>query len=585
LANTEVSQQRFDELRAEQVVGFYHSATPGTIGGMLAAVILASMLVYTKAVPLGTAAIFLSLLAASTVARIVLIQAYRRAKPPAKDWRRWSFWAIASALAGGLCWGLGALFLLDPNRVEFQFMVFLTCSGLAAGAVTALGTLLPAYYCNLFAIMVPVTVWSAMQGDALHVTYSVLAVLWMAVIAVLANSFSELLVKSLRLQFANLDLANDLLRQKELAEAANIAKSRFLASASHDLRQPVHALGMFVGALGDRALDGDSRRLVTQIQNSVGALDSLFGAILDISRLDAGVIESRPLGFAIQPLLDRICREETPEVERKGIALRLLPCSLTVQTDPVLLERVLRNLLSNAVRYTNRGRVLIGCRRAGDRISIEVWDTGCGVPLDQQELIFQEFYQIGNPERDRTRGLGLGLAIVQRLTRILGLPMHMESRVDKGSVFKVSVPLAVRGQVIVEPQRDSHAAPHRPLFIVVIDDEVAIQEAMLALLVGWGHSVVTAASCAEMLEQAAGFTATPDLIISDYRLRGEENGISTIERLRSEFNNEIAAILITGDTAPDRIREATAADCFLMHKPVSNSRLRAAIINLVDEPV
>ena len=582
MTDTEVPQQRFDELRAEQVAGFYHNATPGTVGGMIAGVILASMLVYTRATALRTAVIFLSLLGLSTLARMVLIQAYRKARPAASDWRRWSFGAIASALAGGLCWGLGSLFLLDPGRAEFQFMVFLTCAGLAAGAITALGTLLPAYYCNLFAIMVPTTVWSALQGDALHLTYSALAVLWIAVIAVLANSFSELLVKSLRLQFANLDLANDLLRQKELAETANIAKSRFLASASHDLRQPVHALGMFVGALGDRALDGDSRRLVSQIQNSVGALDSLFGAILDISRLDAGVIESRPRAFAIQPLLERICREEMPEAKRKGIALDLLPCSLSVQTDPVLLERVLRNLLSNAVRYTDKGRVLIGCRR-GDRLSIEFWDTGCGIPVDQQGLIFQEFYQIGNPERDRTRGLGLGLAIVQRLTQILDTPMRMQSRVDNGSVFKLSVALAAPGQPIKEPARDNSAATHRALFILVIDDEVAIQQAMSALLVGWGHSVVAAGCCAEMLERAAGFTATPDLIISDYRLRDDENGIATIERLRSEFNIDIPAILITGDTAPDRLREATASDCFLMHKPVSNSRLRAAIVNLADQ--
>ena len=573
--------QRFDEIRAEQVAGFYHNATPGTIGGMIAAVILSSMLVYTKATALQTAVIFVSLLSLSTAARMVLVQAYRKARPPASDWRRWSFCAIATSLAGGLCWGLGSWFLLDPNRAEFQFIVFLTCAGIAAGAITALGTLLPAFYCNLFAIMVPTSVWSALQGDVLHVTYSVLAALWVVIIAFLANSFSELLMKALRLQFANLDLANDLLRQKELAETANVAKSRFLASASHDLRQPVHALGMFVGALGDRELDGDSRRLVSQIQNSVGALDSLFGAILDISRLDAGVIENRPRAFAIQPLLERICREEMPEAKRKGIALHLLPCGLSVQTDPVLFERVLRNLLSNAIRYTNKGRVVIGCRR-GDRLSVEIWDTGCGIPVDQEGLIFREFYQIGNPERDRSRGLGLGLAIVQRLTRILDIPMRMESRVDKGSVFKLSVALATAGQAIVELAGDNLAATHRPLFILVIDDEVAIQLAMSTVLTGWGHSVVAAGSCSEMLGRVAGFSATPDLMISDYRLRGDENGIATIERLRNEFNNDVPAILITGDTAPDRIREATESDCFLMHKPVSNSRLRAAIISLVD---
>jgi signal transduction histidine kinase/ActR/RegA family two-component response regulator len=570
---------RLDELRAEQIAGFYRNSTPGTVGGMVAAPILTAMLLYENAVRLRVAAIFVLLLAVSTVARLVLIRTYLKVKSPVEDWRHWASWAIATALVGGSCWGLGALFLMDAAPPEYQFMVLLTCAALAAGAITAFGTYLPSYYCNLFTIMVPGCIWSALRGDALHWTYSVLCVLWMVVVAILANSFSKLLNESLALQFANLDLANDLLRQKELAEAANVAKSNFLASASHDLRQPVHALSMFVGALRDRPLDEPSGRLVRQIQNSVGALDSLFGAILDISRLDAGVIEPRPRAFAIQPLLERICRDEMPEVDRKGIALRLVPCGLTVQTDPVLLERVLRNLISNAVRYTDKGRVVVGCRR-GVRLSIEVWDSGRGIPADQQDLIFQEFYQIGNPERDRARGLGLGLAIVQRLTRILHIPMQMHSRVDRGSVFKLSVEVAASAPPAIEPPAETSQAAQPPLFILVVDDEVAIQEAMHTLLTGWGHKVITAGSCAEMLGHAAGFTSTPNLIISDYRLRCDEEGIATIERLRSEFNSDIPAILITGDTAPDRIRQATASDCFLLHKPVSNSRLRAAIVNL-----
>lgn len=582
MAKIVMSPQRLDQLRAEQVAGFYRNSTPGTAGGMITAPILTGMLVYEDAVRLRVAVIFVLVLAASTVARLVLIQTYKKAKPPVEDWHRWAVWAIVTALVGGSCWGLGSLFLMDASRPEYQFMVLMTCAALAAGAITAFGTYLPSYYCNLFTIMVPGCIWSALQGDALHWTYAVLAVLWMAIVALLANSFGKLLIDSLELQFANLDLANDLRRQKELAEAANVAKSRFLASASHDLRQPVHALGMFVGALGDRALDGDSRRLVDQIQNSIGALDSLFGAILDISRLDAGVIETRPRAFAIQPLLERICREEMPDVTRKGIALHLLPCSLFVHSDPVLLERVLRNLLSNAVRYTDKGRVVVGCRR-GDRLSIEIWDTGRGIAIDQQELIFQEFYQIGNPERDRTRGLGLGLAIVQRLTRILAIPMDIQSRVGKGSVFKLSVALAAGGPAVIEPSPESSLAAHPSLFILVVDDEIAIQRAMDTLLTGWGHQVVTAGSCTEMLDRATAFTTAPDLIISDYRLRSDENGIDTVERLRSEFNSDIPAILITGDTAPDRIREAMASDCFLMHKPVSNSRLRAAIVNLAIE--
>ena len=577
-----MSPQRLDQLRAEQVAGFYRNSTPGTAGGMIVAPILSGLLVYEKAVSFGVAAIFVLLLALSTIGRLALIWAYKKAAPPAKDWRRWANFALVTALIGGLCWGFGGLSLLDPSRPEYQFMVLMTCAALAAGAITAFGTYLPSYYCNLFAIMAPGCVWSALQGDALHWTYAILDVIWVAVVAVLANSFSKLLIDSLELQFANLDLANDLLIQKEFAEAANVTKSRFLASASHDLRQPVHALGMFVGALRDRPLDEVSGRLVRQIQNSIGALDSLFSAILDISRLDAGIIESRPQAFAIHPMLERICRDEIPEIDRKGIELRLIPCSIIVRTDPVLLERVLRNLVSNAVRYTDAGRVVIGCRR-GARLSVEVWDSGRGIPADQQDLIFQEFYQIGNSERDRARGLGLGLAIVRRLTRILDIPMQMQSRVARGSVFKLSLPVAAERPVAIEPAQGLHAVTQVSHFILVIDDEVAIQEGMKALLTGWGHSVITASSCAEMLEYATAFTATPSLIISDYRLRNSEDGIAAIERLRSEFNSDIPAILITGDTAPDRIRDAVISDCLLMHKPVSDNRLRASIVKLTAE--
>jgi two-component system, sensor histidine kinase len=579
LTEAAASIQRLDQLRSEQVAGFYRNALPGTLGSLIAATILSSMLVYVRAIPLGVGVVFLALVAASNLARIVLLHAYRISRPAVEDWRRWSLWAIASALVGGLCWGFGSLLLLDPSRAELQFMVFLTGACMAAGAITAFGTFLPAYYCNLFAIMLPPAVWSALQGDILHGTYAVLAALWIIVVAALARTFGRILAGSLLLQFENLDLANNLRRQKELAEEANVAKSRFLASASHDLRQPVHALGMFVGALRDRPLDDGSRKLVRQIENSIGALDSLFAAILDISRLDAGVIEARPQVFPIQPLLERTCQEATPDAERRGVALRLVPCSVEVETDPILLERILRNLVSNAVRYTEDGSVIVGCRR-GARLSVEVWDSGCGIASDQQDLIFQEFYQIGNPERDRTRGLGLGLAIVRRLTQILDIPLAMRSELDRGSVFKLSVPLAAVGPATIERPAPMHSGPLRPLFVVVIDDEVAIQEAMRTLLTAWGHSVVAAGSCVDMLKLAADFSRQPDLIISDYRLRGEENGLDTIERLRSEFNDEIPGILITGDTAPDRIREATASDCLLLHKPVSNGKLRTAIIDL-----
>jgi signal transduction histidine kinase len=569
----------YDKLRAEQVAAVYGNAVEGTVGSLIAAAILSGMLVSLGAVPLSAAVIFVALVFGQSITRFVLIRAYRRSRPAPSDWQRWARRAIASALAGGLTWGFGSLLLMSPSRVELQFIVLLVCAGIAAGAITAFATYLPAYYCNLCSIMAPTTIWAASHHDVLHWTYAALATLWTAVIAMLAKKHSDILNKSLRLQFENLDLATNLRLQKEKAEEASVAKSRFLASASHDLRQPVHALSMFVGALRARKMDDDAQRLVKQIDDSVGALDGLFTSLLDISRLDAGVIQAQHQSFPILAVLKRICRDEGAEATRKNLTLTLIPCSQVVESDPVLLERILRNLISNAIRYTDKGRVVVGCRR-GERLSVEVWDSGRGIAPDERDLIFQEFYQIGNPERDRSRGLGLGLAIVARLTDILKTPLTLQSLVGRGSVFKLSVPISQREPSVTMQEIDGSPGAANPLLILVIDDEVAIQASMQSLLTSWGHVVTVAGSCQDMLARIAECTVIPDLIISDYRLRSAENGIETIQRLRSEFNENIPAILMTGDTAPSRIREASESSCLLMHKPVSNGKLRAAITSL-----
>ncbi|MGZ3410249.1 MAG: sensor histidine kinase [Xanthobacteraceae bacterium] len=327
---TSGNPDQHDKLRSEQVAALYRNALPGTLASLLAAFILAGVLAYAQSTPISSAVIFVALIVAHTSGRIVLIYLYRKATQSPADWRRWARGATISALAGGLSWGFGALLLLDHANPELQMMVLLACAGIAAGAVAAFATYLPAYYCNVLSIMVPTTIWAALQGDVLHVTYAALAVLWIIAIVILARTYSRILADSLRLQFENLNLATDLRHQKELAEEANIAKSRFLASASHDLRQPVHALGMFVGALRGHDMDDEARRLVGQIDGSVNALDGLFTSLLDISRLDAGVIQANPRTFPIHQLLERICRDEASQATRKDIKLRLVPCASSV---------------------------------------------------------------------------------------------------------------------------------------------------------------------------------------------------------------------------------------------------------------
>jgi two-component system, sensor histidine kinase len=247
----------------------------------------------------------------------------------------------------------------------------------------------------------------------------------------------------------------------------------------------------------------------------------------------------------------------------------------------VLIERVLRNLVLNAARYTDRGRIVIGCRRRGAAIAVQVIDTGRGIPLAEQKRVFQEYYQLANPQRDSTKGLGLGLAIVRRLTSLLDCGLTLQSEPGRGSRFEVTIPLAEhQSPVVAEPEPAiASLAPAKGL-VIVIDDEPAVRDATLGLLTGWGCQVVAVEGGDEAISRLSADPAKPALILCDYRLRDGESGIVVIERIRAKYNETIPAILITGDTAPDRLAEAKASGLLLMHKPVPNSKLRAAIVNL-----
>jgi CheY-like chemotaxis protein/anti-sigma regulatory factor (Ser/Thr protein kinase) len=306
-------------------------------------------------------------------------------------------------------------------------------------------------------------------------------------------------------------------------------------------------------------------------------MDTLFSALLDISRLDAGVVEARPKAFPLQPLIERICREHADEAEAKGILLISRPTRAVAYSDPVLVERILRNLISNAVRYTQEGGVLVGCR-GREAVRVEVWDTGFGIPAELHEQVFEEYFQLANPERDRTKGLGLGLAIVRRLTELLQCDLRLRSRPGRGSCFSITLPRAEVADDAVEAVGEAPLLAAGRGHVLVVDDEAAICAAMSELLSGWGYRVTTAQSGEEAL---ALIGERPDMLVCDYRLREGETGIAVIGRVRERYGADIPAMLITGDTAPDRLAEAQASGLVLLHKPVSNGKLRAAMVNLM----
>lgn len=388
------------------------------------------------------------------------------------------------------------------------------------------------------------------------------------------------------LELRILDATADLAAKKDMAERANQAKSRFLAAASHDLRQPLHALSLFVAALKTRSREPETQALVENIESSTAVMELLFNALLDISRLDAGAIEAHPEHFALQPLLDALGKQFGALAEEKHFRLRIRPCDAVIYSDPLLIERILANLVTNAIRYTDDGGVLVGCRRRRRMLRISVIDSGRGIPPEQQESVFQEFVQLNNPARDRSKGLGLGLAIVSRLARLLGHRIDLVSRPGHGSSFSIDVPLGdparVRASAVVSASAVIDAIPPDTL-VLLVDDESAILHGMAELFDNWNIGLVTARNVEEAEQWLDSLECAPDVIVSDYRLSGDSDGIAVIARLREKFGHGIPAILITGDTAPESLRRIAQAGLPLLHKPLRPAKLRALLTHLVQQ--
>ncbi len=482
--------------------------------------------------------------------------------------------------AEGLAWALGTM-LFRPTQRSPRLGLPLGLVGNIRRPIVVFGAFLRTYLLFTYPAMIPHMVFLLRHQYPFSSTVLTLLVVYIVALPIIVYWFKTQMIEGHRLRFENMDLAEDMRQAKERADQANVAKSNFLASASHDLRQPVHALGLFIGALRGRAMDAQARRLVDQIDELVGAMDDLFTSLLDVSKLDAGAISPSVEPISVGPLIERLCGDYAGEAIGKGIRLRQVRCALTVRSDPVLLERIIRNLISNAVRYTDRGGVVVGCRRRGTGLDIEICDSGCGVPAELHGQIFEEFFQVANPERDRSKGLGLGLAIVKRLAGLIAAPLSFRSEVGKGSVFRLSLPRCEAVLPLPEQGVQGDLSPASGgALIAVIDDELAIQQAMQSLLSSWNYRVV-AASSAEAVMARLQAASPPDLLICDYRLRGGLTGVAEIATLRRRFGRSIPAMLITGDTAPDRIAEAQASGLLLLHKPLSNARLRAAVGNLL----
>lgn len=371
---------------------------------------------------------------------------------------------------------------------------------------------------------------------------------------------------------------DELGRRKEIAEQANAAKTRFLASASHDLRQPMHTIGLLVSVLQQRLQEGDERTLADKVQEAVQAMEMLFSSLLDISKLDAGAVRPRVEALPIGPLLGRVRDRFEPQARIANLVLRLRRSDQWVLSDCVLLERILGNLVSNAIAYTRSGGVLIGARRRGAKLALVVADTGIGVPAESRDAIFEEFFRLDDGKPRRAQGLGLGLSIVRRSAELLGHAIRLRSVVGRGSVFMVDVPLAESPACdgALPLLKQEGLTTLAGAFVLVIDDEPDNREALRSLCMQWGCHVVAASSGEAARQELARHLRQPDLIITDYRLGQGEDGIAQLMSLRVAAEEAIPALILTADVSEDIRRRATLLGVALLHKPVSGPRLLGA---------
>ncbi|MEW6990695.1 hybrid sensor histidine kinase/response regulator [Colwelliaceae bacterium 6441] len=504
----------------------------------------------------------------------------------------WKNRYLIGSFTYALVWG--SLVFFELPLINFYFILFIL-SGYIVVTVSASSVYLPAvtyfvlpvgalisFRCLMLELSSPEQGWSF---TLLIVVFSI------TVILLSARALNRSIVAGLKVRFENIELIESLKEQKaaveaakETAEKANQDKSRFLAAASHDLRQPLHAMSLFLDAI--RHCDEKEERLALyrKLDKSVESLGELFNALLDISKIDAQVIDIQPTTFYITDTIKKVVNEFELEANKKNIVISYRASTLKVCSDPLWFERIIRNLVSNAVRYTDSGKILVTCKSRGDKCVVQIWDTGQGIAKDQQETIFQEFTQLHNSQRDRSNGLGLGLAIVQRLCHLLDHQIELKSVMNKGSVFSLTLPLST--EQVMKDTSSNMAYEVNSLknkTVLVIDDEPDVRMAMKAMLAKWGCHVFVADSLAAVFTMLDEQDTLPTLIISDYRLDQEQTGLETLIAINQRYSIEFPAILVTGETETNTIRKINESGYKVLHKPVKPAKLRLTMNSLLNQ--
>lgn len=490
--------------------------------------------------------------------------------------------AIWLSAVNGIAHGASVIFLPSLEGIEKAFLSILLL-GLCAGSVATTAGYRPVFLAYVVPTLAPLAVgWALDDSMETHrwtgISTALLVVVFGGLLVALARDTFHLFKESFDIRRQQVELNRQLSAALDDAEAANRAKTRFLAAASHDLRQPMHTLTLFGAALTMRTLDEASRQIAQHMSTALQALGAQLDALLDVSKLDAGVVPVRPARILLPVFLQRIENDCRPGAEGRKLSLRVeCPPDATTETDELLLGRIVRNLIDNAIKYTPRGGVQVSVRPGVAPVgwTLCIRDTGIGIPASEHTKVFEEFYQVGNPERDRSEGLGLGLSIVKRLTRLLQLELRMQSVPGEGTEFSLDLPAALH--LLPTPERPAAAVGSTSLAglrVLVLDDEEAVRRGMQSLLQALGARVRLAGSIGEAVALAA--SAPPDIVLADLRLRGGEDGVKALHELRRRQPG-LRALFVSGDIEPGRLQQAHAAGVRILHKPVAVDVLCGAI--------
>lgn len=553
------------------------------MGGLAAAIILAMIL--RDRADAAQLQIWLASAVIINSVRYGLVLEFRRRVSTVFDPRLWGWiFALGSGVFGSL-WGLGFYLFFKPDPFEL-ILLTLVLSGMVAGSLASLSAFLPAYVLYVVCSVAPY-IWRLTQEmTTLYLEIAGFTVLFSVTNLLYGRNAQNILIAAVQLRLEKEALADKLNQQihatnaaRDRAEQANLEKSQLLAATSHDLRQPIHAQALYLEVLRQDLLGRPEAELVERIIEAGNALNDMLDSLLEISRIEAGGMLPNLTRFPLEPLLVRLDREFMPQAHAKDLRFRLFPSTAWCRSDPVFIERILRNLITNALHYTHQGGIVVGCRHRGDRLWLQVWDTGIGIPEDQQQNIFREFQQLANPERDRRKGLGLGLAIVDRLCGLLDHPIRIASRPNKGSVFEFAVPIVDQDQ---SPPQENIIAPtdlSSELCVLVLDDDPMVLDAAERILERLGCR----AWCVGTLEEAIQIVLSSvkfDVLLVDYRLSNNLTGIDAAHKIHKTLGYVVPTAIITGDIALEQVDEVGNSGFSLLNKPLDGARFRALLSTL-----